>query len=92
MPRGFSLWYFEPEEFALLRQPVFTRFWADTPLPVQLAYGTWMFGVVLLWDLGIARAAGHPPVVQRFMAHVRKVERVTGVILLGIAAGIAWSR
>ena len=63
-----------------------------TPLPVQLAYGAWMFVAVLLWDLGIARAAGHPPVVQRFMAHVRKVERVTGVILLSLAAGIAWSR
>lgn len=63
-----------------------------TPMPVQLAYGAWMFAVVLLWDLGIARAAGHPPVVKRFMAHVRKVERVTGVILLSLAAGIAWSR
>lgn len=50
------------------------------------------FAVVLLWDLGIARAAGHPPVVKRFMAHVRKVERATGVVLLSLAAGIAWSR
>jgi len=63
-----------------------------TPLTVQLAYGTWMFAVVLLWDLVIARAAGHPPVVRHFMAHVRKVERATGVILLSLAAGIAWSR
>jgi threonine/homoserine/homoserine lactone efflux protein len=63
-----------------------------TPLAVQLAYGLWMFLAVLLWDLGIARAAGHPPVVARFMTHVRKVERATGVILLSLAAGIAWSR
>ncbi|HEY5581592.1 MAG TPA: LysE family transporter [Rhodoferax sp.] len=63
-----------------------------TPLHVQLAYGTWMFAVVLLWDLGLARATGHPPVVRCFMAHVRKVERATGVLLLSIAAGIAWSR
>jgi len=48
--------------------------------------------VVLVWDLCIARAAGHPPVVRRFMAHVRKVERVTGAVLLSIAAGIVWSR
>jgi len=67
-------------------------FGSTTPLAVQLAYGTWMFAVVLLWELGIARAAGHPPVVRRFMLHVRKVERATGVILLSIAAGIAWSR
>ncbi len=67
-------------------------FGPTTPLPVQLAYGAWMFAAVLLWDLGIARAVGHPPVVKRFMAHVRKVERATGVVLLSIAAGIAWSR
>ena len=64
----------------------------DTPFVVQTAYGLWMFSVVLIWDLCIARAAGHPPVVRRFMAHVRKVERLTGAVLLSIAAGIAWSR
>lgn len=63
-----------------------------TPSVVQWAYGIWMFAAVLLWDLGIARAAGYPPVVKRFMAHVRQVERATGVILLSIAAGIVWSR
>ncbi len=64
----------------------------ETTSGVQTAYGVWMFSVVLLWDLCIARAAGHPPVVRRFMAHVRKVERVTGAVLLSIAAGIVWSR
>ena len=64
----------------------------DTTFEVQLAYGVWMFFAVLLWDLCIARAAGHPPIVRRFMAHVRKVERVTGVVLLAIAAGIAVAR
>ena len=64
----------------------------DTALGVQLAYGVWMFAAVLIWDLCIARAAGHPPVVRRFMAHVRKVERITGVVLLGIAAGIVGAR
>jgi threonine/homoserine/homoserine lactone efflux protein len=58
----------------------------DTTFGVQLAYGVWMFAVVLLWDLCIARAAGHPPVVRRFMMHVRTVERITGAVLLGIAA------
>ncbi|MBI1907091.1 MAG: LysE family translocator [Rhodocyclales bacterium] len=64
----------------------------DTPMAAQLAYGAWMFCAVLLWDLCIARAAGHPPVVRRFMAHVGKVERVTGVVLVGLAFGIAWAR
>jgi len=64
----------------------------DTPFVVQTAYGLWMFAAVLIWDLCIARAAGHPPVVRRFMAHVRKVEHFTGAVLLSIAAGIAWSR
>lgn len=63
-----------------------------TSFGVQLGYGVWMFTAVLVWDLCIARAAGHPPVVRRFMAHVRKVERVTGVVLLGIAAGIVGAR
>ena len=65
---------------------------AQTGLPVRAAYGVWMFLAVLIWDLCIARAAGHPAVVRRFMAHVRKIERATGVVLLAIAAGIAWSR
>lgn len=63
-----------------------------TSFGVQLGYGIWTFSAVLLWDLCIARAAGHPPIVRRFMAHVRKVERVTGVVLLGIAAGIVGAR
>lgn len=67
-------------------------FGPDTSVGLQLAYGAWMFLAVLIWDLAIARAAGHPRVVRRFMAHVRKVERVTGAVLLSIAAGIVWSR
>lgn len=64
----------------------------DTPLALQLAYGLWMFAAVLVWDLCVARAAGYPPLVRRFIAHVRKVERVTGAVLLSIAAGIVWNR
>ena len=67
-------------------------FGRETPFDVQLAYGVWMFSVVLLWDLGIARAVGHPPIVRRFMAHIRKIERATGVVLLGLAAGIVGAR
>lgn len=64
----------------------------NTSISIQLGFGIWMFLAVLVWDIGIARAAGHPPLVKRFMAHVRKIERLTGAILLTLAAGIAWSR
>ena len=64
----------------------------ETALGVQIGYGLWMFGTVLAWDCAIARAAGHPRVVHRFIAHVRTLERATGVVLLGIAAAIAGSR
>ena len=64
----------------------------ETALGVQIGYGLWMFAAVLAWDCAIARAAGHPRVVRRFMAHVRTLERVTGAVLLGIAAAIAGSR
>ena len=64
----------------------------QTTLLVQAAYGLWMFAVVLIWDVCIARAAGHPPLVRRFMAHVGKIERITGAVLLGIAGAIASSR
>ena len=64
----------------------------ETSLGVQIGYGFWMFGAVLAWDCVIAHAAGHPRVVRRFMAHVRTLERATGVVLLGIAAAIAGSR
>lgn len=64
----------------------------ETPVAAQVGYGLWMFAVVLAWDCGIARAAGHPRVVRRFMAHVRTLERVTGAVLLGLAAAIAGAR
>ena len=64
----------------------------ETALGVQIGYGLWMFAAVLAWDCAIARAAGHPRVVRRFMTHVRTLERATGVVLLGLAAAIAGSR
>lgn len=64
----------------------------STSFGVQLGYGIWMFSVVLSWDLCIARVAGHPSVVRRFMVHVRQVERITGVVLLGTVAGIVGLR
>ena len=63
-----------------------------TPLGVRLACGVWMFALVLVWDLGVARAAGHPPILRRFQAHIRMLERLTGTVLLTVAAAIAGVR
>lgn len=62
-----------------------------TPASVQAVYGAWMFFAVLGWDLAVAAAIGHPAVVRRFIRHLRTVERVTGVVLLGIAAGVIFA-
>ncbi|WP_161786858.1 LysE family transporter [Cupriavidus sp. SK-4] len=40
-----------------------------TPPAVQLAYGAWMFAVVLGWDLLVAYGIGHPAVRTLFLSH-----------------------
>lgn len=56
---------------------------------LRMAYGAWMAGAVLAWDLSVAAAAGHPAVVARFLHQVPRIERVTGALLLALAAGVA---
>lgn len=60
-----------------------------TPLAAQAAYGVWMFGVVLLWDVAVAAAVRHPAVMRRFVRSVRTLERMTGAVLLGMAIAVA---
>ncbi|ULX55142.1 lysine transporter LysE [Cupriavidus taiwanensis] len=61
-----------------------------TPPAVQLAYGIWMFAVVLGWDLLVAYGIGHPAIAARFGRSVRWVERATGAVLWLLALGVAW--
>ncbi len=61
-----------------------------TGIGAQLAYGLWMFGVVLGWDLLVAAGIGHPAAVAWFARYNAAVERVTGAVLLLIAAGGWW--
>ncbi|WP_407935875.1 LysE family translocator [Cupriavidus necator] len=64
-----------------------------TPPAVQLAYGAWMFAVVLGWDLLVAYGIGHPAVAARFGRvgrSVRWVERLTGAILWLLALAVGW--
>ena len=89
---GFASGILNPKNSLFYASLFSLGFARSTPAGIQAAFGLWMFFAVLAWDIGIARAAGHPPVVRRFMAHVRKIERATGAILLTLAAGIAWSR
>ncbi|NOV27335.1 LysE family translocator [Cupriavidus necator] len=61
-----------------------------TPPAAQLAYGAWMFAVVLGWDLLVAYGIGHPALAKRFGRSVRWVERLTGAVLWLLALGVAW--
>lgn len=61
----------------------------SAPLATQAAYGVWMFGAVLLWDIAVAVAVRHPAVMGRFVRSLRTVERVTGVVLWGMAVAVA---
>ncbi|SPA38628.1 neutral amino-acid efflux system [Cupriavidus taiwanensis] len=63
---------------------------SSTPPAVQLAYGVWMFAVVLGWDLLVAYGIGHPAIAARFGRSVRWVERATGAVLWLLALGVAW--
>ncbi|CAG2139460.1 LysE family translocator [Cupriavidus plantarum] len=51
-------------------------------------YGTWMFGAVLLWDLAIAATIGHKTVLHRFARALPWVERLSGLALILLAAGV----
>ncbi|GAA5110374.1 LysE family translocator [Alloalcanivorax gelatiniphagus] len=59
-----------------------------TPTGVQALYGLWMFLVVLLWDLLVARllvARGRAPGLAR---HGPWVERAAGLLLIALAFGV----
>lgn len=60
-----------------------------TPFGEQVLYGCWMFLAVLVWDIAIAFALGHPAILGGFQRRLRIVERTSGVVLLGIALGVA---
>ncbi|NMG36586.1 LysE family transporter [Azoarcus sp. TTM-91] len=54
----------------------------------KLAYGCWMFSIVLLWDLLVAAAIGNRAVLQRFTDALPWLERTTGMILILLALGV----
>jgi threonine/homoserine/homoserine lactone efflux protein len=62
-----------------------------TRFGVQLLYGVWMFCAVLLWDLALAAVIGRSAQQARFLRHARLLERLTGIVPLGLACGVAVS-
>ena len=50
-----------------------------------IAYGVWMFGVVLLWDILVAVAIGNRLVLHRFARALPWLERVSGGVLILLA-------
>ena len=54
----------------------------------KLAYGLWMFGVVLAWDLLVAVVIGNRHVRRRFARALPWLERATGAMLVLLALGV----
>lgn len=51
-------------------------------------YGTWMFSVVLLWDVVIAVLIGRQEVPRRFARTLPWLERISGAALILLALGV----
>lgn len=51
-------------------------------------YGTWMFGIVLLWDMLIAVLIGHQTVLRRFARALPWLERISGIVLILLALAV----
>lgn len=51
-------------------------------------YGTWMFGVVLLWDVLIAVLIGRPSFLRPFARALPWLERLSGLVLILLALGV----
>jgi len=54
----------------------------------KMLYGTWMFSVVLLWDLLIAILIGNPFALRHFTRALPWLERVSGIMLMMLAIGV----
>jgi threonine/homoserine/homoserine lactone efflux protein len=54
----------------------------------KAVYGTWMFSVVLLWDVLVALMIGNQSVLRQFARALPWLERTSGVVLILLAAGV----
>lgn len=51
-------------------------------------YGTWMFSVVLLWDLLVSVMIGNQAILRRFARALPWLERISGAMLILLAVGV----
>lgn len=54
----------------------------------KAVYGTWMFSVVLLWDLLVAIMIGNQAFLRRFERALPWLERISGAFLILLALGV----
>lgn len=54
----------------------------------KLAYGLWMFTIVLLWDLVVAIGIGNRRVLRRFAQALPWLERASGALLVLLASAV----
>ena len=53
-----------------------------------LLYGSWMFTVVLCWDILVAAMIGNRQVLQRFARSLPWIERLSGAVLLILGSSV----
>jgi RhtB (resistance to homoserine/threonine) family protein len=63
----------------------------ETPLPIQIGYGVWMCTVNALWFILVSLFFSHEKVRGKFLKFGHWFERGMGVILLGLAAKLAFT-
>nr|WP_314873414.1 LysE family translocator [uncultured Pseudomonas sp.] len=61
---------------------------AGTSSAWKLAYASWMFSVVLLWDLLVACTIGNRRVLSRFIRALPWLERASGALLIVLASAV----
>ncbi len=65
---------------------------SETPVGVRSAYGGWMFLIVLLWDLMLARFIGTAVMRSLFSTGLSWVEKVCGAVLTAAGVSLALER
>ncbi|MGK0160899.1 LysE family translocator [Pseudomonas mosselii] len=83
---GFASGIFNPKN-ALFYASLASMIASSSAL-AKLAYGMWMFAIVLAWDLLVAVAIGNQRVLHRFARALPWLERTSGVMLILLASGV----
>jgi len=62
----------------------------DTPLTVQLMYGTWMFVFVFIWDSMLVLLLNKKKLKEKILSFVY-MQKIMGILLLVIGTGLFYS-